>query len=68
MTPWANVEIDGALVGQTPLRAQELSAGAHAVVLTHPDYQPYHRRVTVRPGETFRLVIDLRTDGVRKRP
>jgi hypothetical protein len=44
-----------------------LSPGPHAVLLTHPDYQPYPRRVTIRPGETLRLIVDLTTDGVRRR-
>jgi hypothetical protein len=37
-------------------------------VLSHPDYQPYPRKVTIKPGETFRLVVDLPSDGVRRRP
>jgi hypothetical protein len=37
------------------------------VLLTHPDYLPYPRRVTIRPGETTRLVVDLAVDGVRRR-
>ena len=45
-----------------------LQAGPHVVVLTHPDYQPYTRRVTIRPGETSRLVVDLSTEGVRRTP
>jgi hypothetical protein len=37
-------------------------------LLSHPDFQPYPRRVTIRPGETFHLRVDLGTDGVRRRP
>jgi serine/threonine-protein kinase len=68
VSPWADVAVDGAHVGQTPLRAIALPPGPHSVLLTHPDFQPYPRRVTIRPGETVRLLVDLRTDGVRKRP
>jgi serine/threonine-protein kinase len=65
--PWADVSVDGVPRGQTPLARIPLPAGPHAVLLTHPDYQPYPRRVTIRPGETFRLTVDLATDGVRRR-
>ncbi len=65
--PWADVSVDGVPRGQTPLGRIPLSPGPHAVLLTHPDYQPYPRRVTIRPGETFRLIVDLTTDGVRRR-
>ena len=65
--PWADVSVDGVPRGQTPLGRITLPSGPHAVLLTHPDFQPYPRRVTVRPGETLRLVVDLPTDGVRRR-
>ena len=65
--PWADVSVDGVPRGQTPLGRIPLPAGSHAVLLTHPDYQPYPRRVTIRPSETLRLTVDLSTDGVRRR-
>lgn len=66
--PWADVSVDGIPRGQTPLGRIALPPGPHQVLLTHPDYQPYPRRITIRPGETLRLVVDLRTDGVRRHP
>ncbi len=65
--PWADVSVDGVPRGQTPLGRISLPPGPHAVLLTHPDYQPYPRRVTIRPAETLRLTVDLATDGVRRR-
>lgn len=65
--PWAQVSVDGSVLGLTPLQRIRLSPGPHAVVLTHPDYQPFQRKVTIRPGETFKLAVDLRSDGVRKK-
>jgi hypothetical protein len=59
--------VDGVVIGDTPMKAFPLAAGSHDVVLTHPDYQPYRRRVTLRPGETFRLTVNFPTDGVRRR-
>jgi len=64
--PWADVSVDGVPVGQTPLAAIPLAAGPHQVLLNHPEFQPYPRRVTVRPGETARLVVDLTVDAVRR--
>jgi serine/threonine protein kinase len=64
--PWADVSVDGVPVGQTPLGAVPLDAGPHQVLLAHPDYQPYPRRVTIRSGETLRLVVDLTVDAVRR--
>jgi eukaryotic-like serine/threonine-protein kinase len=68
VTPWADISIDGNVVGQTPLARIPLSPGPHSVLITHPDYQPFPRKVTIQPGETFRLAVDLPVDGVRRRP
>jgi serine/threonine protein kinase len=65
--PWADVSVDGVPRGETPLARIALRPGPHAVLLTHPDYRPYPRRVTIRPGETLRLAVDLATEGVRRR-
>jgi hypothetical protein len=65
--PWADVSVDGVPRGETPLGRIPLAPGPHAVLLTHPDYQPYPRRVTIHAGETARLTVDLATDGVRRR-
>jgi hypothetical protein len=66
VTPWADVAVDGQLVGQTPMRPLSLAPGMHDVLLSHPDFQPFPRRVTIRPGETLRLIVDLTSDGVRR--
>ncbi len=66
VTPWADVSVDGRPRGQTPLARISLAPGPHDVLLTHPAYQPFPRRVTIRAGETFRLAVDLPTQGVRR--
>jgi eukaryotic-like serine/threonine-protein kinase len=66
--PWADVSVDGIPVGQTPLKEIPLEPGPHQVLLTHPDYRPFPRRISIRPGETFRLIVDLSVDGVRRLP
>jgi serine/threonine protein kinase len=65
--PWADVSIDGVHRGQTPLARLEVTPGAHQVVLSHPDYQPWVRRVSVAAGETLQLDVDLRLEAVRRR-
>jgi serine/threonine-protein kinase len=65
--PWAEVSVDGHPMGQTPLNRLALAAGRHDVLLTNPAYEPVQRKVTIRPGETLRLYVDLETDGVRRR-
>lgn len=49
--PWADVYVDGVLVGQTPLAARELWEGWHKVRLVNPSGE---KTVTVKiePGET----------------
>jgi hypothetical protein len=56
--------VDDLFRGQTPLARIPLVPGRHDVLLSHPDYRPFPRRVTIRPGETLRLVVDLRNEGV----
>jgi len=64
--PWANVMVDEKQVGQTPLRRLALRPGSHSIVLSHPDYQDYRRKVTIRSGEVVPLNVDLATEGVRR--
>jgi hypothetical protein len=64
--PWAEVTVDGTLVGTTPLDKLSLPAGLHAVQLRHPSYELLERKVTIRPGETEHLVVDFELAGVRK--
>jgi hypothetical protein len=65
--PWAEVVVDGKAVGRTPIKALALSPGPHTVVLTHPDYEPFRRVVTVRSGESLPLAFDLKDEALRKR-
>jgi serine/threonine protein kinase len=64
--PWAEVTVDGRVVGQTPLARIPLPPGSHSVILTHPHYRPFTRRVEIRAGETTTIRLDLATDGVRR--
>ena len=64
--PRVEVLIDGETRGQTPLRRLRFRPGSHAIVLTHPDYQPFHRKLTLSSGQRRNLYVDLGWDGVRK--
>jgi serine/threonine protein kinase len=48
-TPWAEVEIDGRDVGETP-REVQLGAGTYRVKATHPALGTREHTVTIRPG------------------
>jgi hypothetical protein len=43
-----------------------LEAGKHDLVLTHPEYLPVRRKVTITPGRVARVDVDLAQDAVRK--
>jgi PEGA domain len=64
--PWAEVSVDGKRVGETPLDLLTLAAGPHLVRFRHPAYEPVERKVSVRPGQTERVVVDLPSESVRK--
>ena len=66
IVPWAEVEVDGTKVGVSPLKPLSLPAGVHAIKLTHPDYRPYQRTVTIRRGETTKLQVDLTKEAFPK--
>jgi hypothetical protein len=49
--PWANIRIDGRLVGATPMaKPIELKQGSHVVRLEHDWYQPVERTIDIAEG------------------
>src|SRR5262249_23410205 len=64
--PWADVSADGAPQGTTPFKPLVLSAGDHVVRLQHPDYKPLQKKVTLRAGETTKLIVDLSYEAFPK--
>ena len=59
--------MDGRPLGGTPLAQLPLPPGTYTARLVHPDFQPFLRKVTIRPGETTPLQVDLRLDAIRNR-
>jgi serine/threonine-protein kinase len=66
--PWGNVRVDGMGVGTTPLDTIPLRSGVHTVVVQHPSYEPIERKVTIRAGQTERIVVDFPAQGSRRQP
>ena len=55
----AQVFVDGALVGQTPLSLPTVEPGAHAVRISLPGHQRWVTSVDVRPGDRTRVAASL---------
>jgi serine/threonine-protein kinase len=59
--PWAEVSIDGQRVGETPLGNVPVAMGEHEITFRHPDLGERRSRVMVKPGESLKVGVDLRT-------
>lgn len=60
VTPWAEVTVDGRVLGVTPLAPIELTEGAHQVALKNGELGIVaKRRVTVAPDKEALLKLDL---------
>lgn len=59
-SPWAEVWLDGARVGDTPIGNLAVPIGPHEVVLRHPDLGERRRQVMVSATGVSRLSVDLR--------
>lgn len=55
----ALVMVNGRLVGTAPLRLAEVTPGRHSVSIELAGFQRETRAVTVRAGQTARVVVDL---------
>ena len=57
--PWADVLIDGAAAGQTPLANVEIPIGPHEITFRHPQLGERTERVAITAGEVNRVAVDL---------
>jgi serine/threonine-protein kinase len=57
--PWAEVTIDGAPVGVTPIANQSLSLGKHQVIFRHPDLGERREDVVVTQQGPNRISVDM---------
>jgi len=54
--PAAEVSIDGQAVGRTPLGPLALALGGHVVTFTHPTGATDRQQVTIKSGQTIRVI------------
>jgi hypothetical protein len=52
-TPWAEIQLDGRSLGQTPLGEVTLSPGRHRVTAKMPDGSVIERAVEARGGDVY---------------
>jgi hypothetical protein len=58
--PWADVFIDGKLIGETPIGNIAVPIGTHEVVFRHPDLGEQRVTTTVTLGAPSKVSVDLR--------
>src|SRR5262249_42668503 len=58
--PWAELTVDGRTLGTTSEQRLVLPAGTHALVFTHPEFEPLRRRITLQSAERRIVSIDLK--------
>ncbi len=46
----------------------QLAPGPHALIFEHPDYEPLKRVVTIRSKEKLSMAVDLKDEGIRRKP
>jgi serine/threonine-protein kinase len=59
-SPWADVTIDGAKVGQTPIGNLPVTIGNHEIVFRHPELGEKRHTATVTLTAPARLSVDMR--------
>jgi len=57
--PWADVSLDGASLGQTPISNLQVAVGAHEMVFRHPQLGERRQSVTVTVKGPNRIAADL---------
>lgn len=53
--PWAELYVDGRLVGNTPIMNLRLPAGQHRLRLERAGFRPYEQVVNLASGQTLRI-------------
>ncbi len=61
--PWAEVWVDGARLGATPIGDFQAGLGRHDVVLRHPTLGEQRRSIIVTLASPARLSVDMRKGG-----
>ena len=59
--PWAQVFVDGTLIGDTPLANVEQPIGDHEIVFRHPQFGEKRQMARVTPKDSPRISVDMRS-------
>lgn len=62
----AEVLIDGEVVGQTPVKKEDVDVGEHVVTIRYPDYYDFEKQVAVKGGE--REIISAKLEMIDTGP
>ena len=57
--PWADVVIDGASAGQTPIANMDVAVGTHQVVFRHPQFGERRQSIVVTVQGPNRIAVDF---------
>jgi hypothetical protein len=58
--PWAEVLLDGAVIGETPIANYAVLPGSHEILLRNPKFPEQRRTVVVTLAAPLRVGVDLR--------
>jgi hypothetical protein len=61
--PWAEVWVDGARLGATPIGNFQVGVGPHDLVFRHPTLGEQRRSITVTLNSPARVSVDMRKSG-----
>jgi hypothetical protein len=59
-TPWAEVWIDGARVGETPIGNLSIPIGSHEVIFRHPQFGEKRHAISVTMSAPTRVSVDMK--------
>jgi serine/threonine protein kinase len=55
ISPWGQVEINGKVIGNSPLPDLKLPEGKHQVTIRNADFPPFSATITIAPNQTFTI-------------
>jgi hypothetical protein len=58
--PWAEVLLDGTVIGETPIANYAAAPGSHELVFRNPRYPEQRRTVVVSPTSSTHVGVDMR--------
>ena len=61
--PWAEVWLDGARIGETPIGNRPVRIGTHELLFRHPQYGERRETVTVTLTTRARVSVDMKKGG-----